>query len=137
MEREFVTYEQALALQELGCGVIMNYKYWKVEKNILVFHDNYNMQFIIDKGFDVECLNVHAPLKQQVLRWFREKYGLIGLIEIGTQEFSYNIYDNIKDRSVLGTARLSYNGTYEEAENACIDKLIELAKQQKDNGKNP
>ena len=128
MNKEFVTYDQALALQELGCGVIMNYKYWRVEKNILVFHNNHNMQSIIDKGFDVECLNVYAPLKQQVFRWFREKYGLYANLfswlheeELGTYH-EYEIYGN--PNGVYGDGKYD---TYEEAENNCIDKLLEIA----------
>jgi hypothetical protein len=54
-----------------------------------------------------------APLKQQVLRWFREKYGLLQLIEVWEVEDDY---------------------TYEEAEYRAISSLIELNKE-KDNGK--
>jgi len=143
MENEFVTYEQAISLNELGCGVIMNYKHWKVGKNILVFHNNYNMQFIIDRGFDVECLNVYAPLKQQVFRWFREKYNIQGYIysstvrgnKEGTKQFTGYVWNiNGIDMPFISTdPRDELHDTYEEAENACIDKLIEIAKQQ-DNG---
>ena len=131
MEKEFVSYEVAVKLQELGCGVIMNYKYWRIEKNILVFHDNYNMQSIIDKGFDVECLNVYAPLKQQVFRWFREKYDLPNHIDTYWQH-DWNDYSyqwSITENHEAWTSMEHYKA-YEEAENACIYKLIELAKQQ-------
>lgn len=124
MEKEFVSYEQAVALKELGCGVIMNYKYWRVEKKILVFYSDYNMQSIIDKGFDVECLNVYAPLKQQIFRWFREKHDA----HMHPSRLMRNIYV-----VRYGDWDSEAFKTYEEAENACIDKLIELAKQQ-DNG---
>ena len=67
-------------------------------------------------------------LWQQAFRWFREKYGLVGLIHIGTQEFSYDIYNIKEDVSELGISRISYNGTYEEAELACLKKIIEIAK---------
>lgn len=62
-----------------------------------------------------------------VLRWFRDKYKLCGLIEVGTQEFSYQVFNNKGDRQ-LGTEPISYNGTYEEAEVECLKKLIEIVK---------
>ena len=78
-----------------------------------------------------------APLKQQVLRWFRDKYELYYIFplqitasdKIGYR-YSWEIFrltDYIyiaEDKSLLGSL------TYEEAENNAIDKLIELAKQQ-------
>jgi len=83
---------------------------------------------------------VPAPLKQQVLRWFREKYELhyhIFPLQITASDktgyrYSWEIYNYspewiAEDTSLLGSL------TYEEAENTTIDKLIELAKQQ-DNG---
>jgi predicted GNAT superfamily acetyltransferase len=122
MKKEFVTYEQAVALKELGFNEkCMGYFDVRLE------HQIGNFDFTEIKGYD-KSIAALSPLKQQAFRWFREKYELIGLIEIGTQEFNYDIYDNIKDRSILGTARLSYNDIYEEAENACIDKLIQIAK---------
>jgi hypothetical protein len=37
-----------------------------------------------------------SPLYQQSFDWFREKYGLVGLICIGNQEYSYEIWDEKK-----------------------------------------
>ena len=119
MKKEFVKYEQALALKELGFDEPC-FGYWK-SKNWLIQEktrtDGYTHA-------DQEC---SSPLYQQAFRWFREKYGLSGLIEIGTQEFSYQVFNNKGNRQ-LGTEPLKYNGTYEEAESACLDKLIEIVK---------
>jgi hypothetical protein len=120
MEKEFVTYEQALAVKELGFNEkCLTYYY----NEILVFTPipslNTNSFWV---GKDNNFITV--PLKQQVFRWFREKYGLDGFVfNSGDNKYSFNISDNY-----------FLNTTYEEAENACIDKLIELSKQQ-DNGK--
>jgi hypothetical protein len=112
MDKEFVTYEQALALKELGfdeecCG---GYK-----KSFP--YDN-EWKFYID---DIYC-QITAPLKQQVFRWFREKYADV-LVED---------YGLIPHFTIISNMFLDSNKiwTYEEAENACIDKLIEIAKQQ-------
>jgi hypothetical protein len=107
MNKEFVTYEQALALKELGFD-----------------EDTYGYTIRQDR-----LPKIPLPLKQQVFRWFREKRNLIGLIEYsyaeGKDEFDYVIWQE----SYFDWTNDIYD-TYEEAENACIDKLIEIAKQQ-------
>ena len=65
-----------------------------------------------------------APLKQQVFRWFREKYDLSSWIyNTNSDRYFYTILKNgrfVKDNEA--------RTTYEEVENACIDKLIEIVK---------
>ena len=124
MEKEFVTYEQALSLKELGFDEkCLTYYY----NEILVFTPipslNTNSFWV---GKDNNFITV--PLKQQVFRWFREKYNIIGIIEGGYTDgknvFSYVIWQESDDDWTD-----DIYDTYEEAENACIDKLIELVKQ--------
>jgi hypothetical protein len=127
MEKDFVTYEQALVLKELGFD----------EPCIGWYNPQVNYKEVTTDRYwafhltgDWENFKP-APLYQQAFRWFREKYGLSGLIEIGTQEFSYQVF-NYVGNSQLGTEPLKYNGTYEEAEQACLDKLIEIIKNKQD-----
>ena len=66
MNKEFVTYEQALALKELGFDERCFSRYYesgKLADSLSYLHHNYFGQ-------------VNAPLKQQAFRWFREKYKL-------------------------------------------------------------
>jgi hypothetical protein len=124
MEREFISYEQALALKDLGFDERCIGRYcivteWEEPTGEIL------LQFI-DCELSEKTL-VKAPLKQQVFRWFREKYELIAGIrynkfpDMNGKQYYYECdYKNSYER---------YN-TYEEAENAAIDKLIELAKQQ-------
>jgi len=122
MEKEFIPYEQALALKELGFDEPC---FWLYDGKIL------KTQIIPSSNSDFKYIDiVQAPLKQQAFRWFREKYKLCGLIEIGTQEFSYQVFNNKGNRQ-LGTEPISYNGTYEEAELECLKKLIEIVKDKK------
>ena len=128
MEKEFVTYEQALALKELG----FDEECLKLWKNITLF------TFLVNpEEFKrvVSDLFTPAPLKQQVFRWFREKYNMLANVYSNASGFQYEYHDTIG-----GTHRFSsgYNGdcefsgaftTYEKAENACIDKLLEIVKQ--------
>ena len=116
MEKEFVTYEQAFALKELG-----------FDEMCFGFYRNPIVELMHCRNSEPWMGNavVAAPLKQQVFRWFREKYGLMGIIEGGYYNgklmFTYVIFCRDIDFD-----------TYEEAENACIDELIELTKKQKD-----
>lgn len=71
-----------------------------------------------------------APTKSQVFRWFREKDDLHCRIEIGLSTYRYYAYiDQLLtiDNCIQHNIGQVYNA-YEEAENACIDKLIELTK---------
>ena len=116
MEEEFVTYEQALALKELGFD----------EKCFKTYNE--------DKELIFYCTGKYyypAPLKQQVFRWFREKYRLYANLSSWIHEEELGIYHEFEiygnQNGVYGDGKYD---TYEEAENACIDKLIEIAKQQ-------
>ena len=79
-----------------------------------------------------------APLKQQVLRLFREKYdyhivitntnGLGKSKGFGYEISIQNSNDIIAEYGSIYVPNEPWLNTYEEAESACIDKLIELVK---------
>jgi len=125
MKKEFIPYEQALALKELGFDEPCIAKY---TSDKLLLSINWN---------DVWCENIinefeiYAPLYQQVFRWFREKYGLFGWIEGNERKrmFMYKIENLIESDDQLNCFPFK---TYEEAELACIDKLIKLVKEAKE-----
>jgi hypothetical protein len=120
MEKEFVPYEQALALKELG-----------FDEQCFSFYDSdgelYKSEGYYKKGYNVFDEEVIAPLFQQAFRWFREKHGLVGIVKFGTNDFTYNIY-NTDGIGLLTKESLNFNGTYEEAELVCLQKLIEIVK---------
>jgi hypothetical protein len=67
-------------------------------------------------------LYLSAPLFQQAFRWFREKYDIIHNVDrIFQDEFGYTITSD-DNEPING---FCFN-TYEEAELACLDKLIEI-----------
>lgn len=72
-------------------------------------------------------LNSEERIMEQalVLRWFREKYDLFTHIEKG--ENPKNFYPIIDNVSHKYNTKLWFN-TYEEAELACLNKLIEIVK---------
>jgi hypothetical protein len=131
MDKEFVSYEIALALKELG-----------FDEPCLAYYNDVELQTPhLSVGRGVKTLSDMqggyyklAPLSQQVFRWFREKYQLECISERSGRWlwYKFEIYELYKDCKLMRCTKLEFT-TYEEAENACIDKLIEIAKQQ-DNG---
>ena len=115
MKNEFIPYEQAIALKELGFDEPC-FGYYSI--------DSLNLKaptFNMGKPFEYEwCLP--APLYQQAFRWFREKYGLRHFIE-----YDYGYYNAVVQPILV----YSHCDTHEEAELACIKKLIELSTQTK------
>ncbi len=132
MSEEFITYEQALALKELGFDEECMAGYDKEDNTLYI-------AYLINAGVQ---FNSHyydkAPLKQQVFRWFREKHNILHTsvfplkITASDKEgyrYSWEIIINEQEEWVVDESPLGYY-TYEEAENACIDKLISICKQQ-------
>lgn len=120
MNKEFIPYEQAFVIRQLGfkeecLGLWQNLKSGKY----LVVDDEY------DRKYDVPVLgaDIGAPLYQQAFRWFREKYQISPSIHCMSEQGNSWRY-HIPNEG--GETNFS---TYEEAELACLCKLIELVKQ--------
>jgi hypothetical protein len=127
MKNEFVTYEQAVKLKELGFNE--SCLFWFDEKNITFFKEFPMEQ---PSNFNITHL-VSAPLKQQVFTWFREKYNLDCSI-INWHNCLENWCFRIMNLVMSDNNNLDYDSylieenydSYEDAELACIDKLISL-----------
>ena len=119
MEKEFCTYTQALALKELGfdepCfGYYTEGKYIK------------NNLDISNKDFDFVCNQCLAPLYQQAFRFFREKHNLdcnVATYALNRPKEYHWLISWTNEAKGHGLSK-----TYEEAESACLDKLIETCK---------
>jgi hypothetical protein len=105
----FVPYEQALALKELG-----------FDEPCLGWYSKdgtfYEGKMTIHQGL------LSAPLYQQAFRWFREKYGYYYPIHRTTNNTNQVLYS-------IGPYAGDYF-TYEEAELGRLNKLIKIVKQQ-------
>ena len=127
MEKEFITYKQALALKELGFDEpCMGYY---MENN------NLKMRLIQKKQKEQDEFSELAPLYQQAFRWFRKKYNLDSWITKENkyqQPYCWYIQDNIteynSDFRIGGLIWDTFFQTYEEAELECLKKLIEIVK---------
>ena len=112
MIKEFVKYEQALALKELG-----------FDEPCLIKDT--------EQGEDCALYYVHdngTPTFSQAFRWFREKHGLYSIIHCPTKKTAVFTITGFDVLSVHSMQKLK---TYEEAESACLDKLIEIVKDDK------
>ena len=128
MEKEFLPYEQALALKELGFNEPCFGLYAPPSKTVFLHH----------YGLLRAKEQVLAPLYQQAFRWFREKYNIQGYIYSSTvrgnsektKQFTGYIWNiNGIDMPFISTdARDELHDTYEEAELYCLRKLIEIVK---------
>ena len=118
MEKEFVPYEQALALKELG-----------FDEPCFGFYNDMENNKPMGGNFPCDGRN-SAPLYQQAFRWFREKHDLHSCVApVYEDEISKVIvywfwiqgFDSFEDEDI------NYK-TPEEAELECLKKLIEIAK---------
>lgn len=121
MEEEFLNYDQALAFKELGFNKPC-FAFFNPENN--KFRLSGNSMYVGDKQNEL----VNAPTFQQAFKWFRDEYKLW---------FRPDYYDEIRDYFTgsihkLGRFSALYNlekyATAEQCESACIDKLIEMVK---------
>ena len=140
MNKEFIPYEQALALKELGFDepcfgyyYTTNGKDWRfAEKS-----EYYRLDDEINIGSKFSLL---APTYSQAFRWFREKYGWQHSIDATSDQHSFELgynywiwnyktgeeYHTMPQNCPSGDWEFE---KYEDAELACLIKLIELVKQ--------
>ena len=130
MEKEFVPYEIALALKELGFDEPCFAIYYQGKfMNGKIEHYVWNLVNSIKTNTDTNSIDiVTAPLYQQAFRWLRKKYKLDGWVvpyfSLDGKKYSYLIL-NEKMRSLEDELNV---GNYEEAELECLKKLIEVVK---------
>ena len=112
MEKEFVSYEIALELKQLGFddSCIGKFYYNQLEIGGICTNNDFK---------DDPDIFISAPLYQQVFRWFREKYGVYARPDK---------FDVDKWWVEWGDWNSSIYGTYEEAEHEWLLKMIEIAK---------
>ena len=103
MNKEFIPYEEALALKELG-----------FDEDVCGYFGKENKLFIVTPDYGDVIKLLKAPLYQQAFRWFRDKYD---------EHHTWRL------QTILSVEDYE---TYEEAELACLKKLIEIVNQNKE-----
>ncbi len=119
LEKEFTPYELALKLKQLGYP--QNYYFaWYADGGL-----HYDSEYE-ESHFTHACCS--APTYSQAFRWFREK----GIISEIHSDFDRMLGYNRGYIPVVQFIEFYNNGdcyeTYEEAELACLRKLIEIVK---------
>lgn len=130
MNKEFIPYEEALALKELE------------------FDEECIATYIKDElflGVSARVLNpdrLLAPLYQQAFRWFREEHKLLvqpNKMPRGAYFFQitpiHRVYDFRGHPLYKDVYTTGPSVTYDKAELACLKKLIEIVKQKKEDEK--
>lgn len=152
MEKEFIPYEQAVALKDLGFDEPCIMCYYGISNA----DTDKKERLYLSSGIGKVC-NSHlvekengitAPLYQQAFRWFREKYNFEHSILRYT--YSGGVYQGRKYMFIVEQYDEKYNhelpenenhwiinefqskesefSSYEKAELACLQKLIEIVK---------
>ena len=137
MEKEFVPYELAVKLKALGFAepCLANYTVipedeidWFTipeqgitDKTSFGSSKNYNSKSFEEEG------TISAPTFSQAFRWFREKYSFSSEINVYSISGGYSYSFKILCKRYTPYIEANNNWpTYEEAELACLDKLIEI-----------
>lgn len=146
MKEQFANYKQSIALKELGfdepCLAIYEHEHPHYDKGtfFLSYAHMFTQVELVPQVIDNRepPIYILAPLNQQVFEWFREKHNLFhSIIHHGgvvhpKVSFYYKLSGELIHYRKLGVdgrfIQSNVYGTYEEAESACIDKLIELVK---------
>jgi len=138
MIKDFIPYEQALAVKELG-----------FDEPCLAFfeinntHQPQKLRYFLKTAVNREYIentkilkyiygenSLLAPLYQQAFRWFREKYNIIPNIHsvyIDETHIKINFWVWFANYEENSNEEIYY-GTYEEAELECLKKMIEYCK---------
>ncbi len=118
IEKEFIPYQQALELKELGFNEPC-FDFYDNNQELFYNHENKEKIHVGD--------GVNAPLYQQAFRWFREKYGLGSIIQPTYSETNQYKVFHLKGITKGESTSIEFK-TYEEAELECLKKLIEIVK---------
>lgn len=115
MNKEFIPYEQALELKELGFDDDLCLFYYADNEALRIYHQS-----------DIEEDLIGAPLYQQAFKWFREKYSINSWII--NAEDNNNAFKPFFRGNNIDEHLVDFYNTYEEAELARLKKLIEIVK---------
>jgi hypothetical protein len=126
MNKDFIPYQEALELKQLG-----------FDELCFGWYDCYSKTVNYEKAHNscgwLNGNHCSAPTYSQAFRWFREKHGIsiyVSPLEDGSA-FYYMVYTNINVPYSNRICSLpSKWNTYEEAELECLKRLIEIVKEQ-------
>lgn len=141
LEKDFVPYELAVKLKRIGFN----------EPCLASWSNTYELQSYVELklGYIIDGPQnyINAPTFSQVFKWFREKYGLYSWVKLHNGYTNDSFY---KTLPITWTIMESESGkqyyerdidnnylydTYEQAQLACLYKLIEIAEKINNDGR--
>jgi hypothetical protein len=140
MNKEFIPYTEALALKELGfnedCFAIwsgIDELNFSITDTIRLYSSGFRINGTQSSKFyinDFNSLRVAAPTFSQAFRWFSEKQEIEGFVHKSIEGNYYFVIKRIGNNEsnmyeFTKTSPKTFD-TYEEAEIACLTKLIEI-----------
>lgn len=123
MEKQFVPYELALKLKELGFHTDICFALYGEDNKIKLEIHSY---LLYDKVF------ISSPLYQQVFDWFRDRHNMLANVYSNASGFLYECHDAAGgthrfDSGFTGDCEDSGTFTsFQKAQIACLKKLIEM-----------
>jgi hypothetical protein len=133
MNKEFIPYEQALELKELGFDEPCILKYRGLDTQPVCQMD---YEFKTEKNSDFNDETNYwltVPTFSQAFRWFREKklHNIFpSVIQTRSWATLYKIIEWHPSNDSTSIIESGYYNSPEEAELACLNKLIEIVKKQ-------
>ena len=131
MEKEFIPYELALELKQLGFNQPTFFAFDNCSHPMRCTDLRTNEQKFNGVNYNSSSYT-SQPTYSQAFRWFREKYSLatqFAYYHVPKWTFEILEFTDIKMTPSKIVCENSKPRTYEEAELACLKKLIEIVKQ--------
>jgi hypothetical protein len=140
MNKDFTPFELALRMKQLGydgsCFAIwsgFDEQNFSITDTIRLYSSGFRINGTQSARFytnDFKSLRVAAPTYSQALRWFSEKQEIEGFVHKSIEGNYYFVIKRIGNNEsnmyeFTKTAPKNFD-TYEEAELACLTKLIEI-----------
>ena len=130
MNKEFIPYEQSVALKELGFDEPC-FRYVYIGDTGNNCHHYIEVKPSKGENFNVKPLCISQPTFSQAFRWFREKFGYYADLFVDDDKtFGFMISSFVKEGVLEKPIQRNYS-SYEETELACLIKLIEIVKNSK------
>lgn len=128
-EKDFVPYDEALALKELGFDDSCIYHFKKNNEDKPSFIFTFEITRPFGKNHNTLESRISAPTFSQAFRWFREKYNM---------KVCFDWHPTEQDRFCIYFSKSSYFEkcdfkSKEDAELACLRNMIRLVKENKQN----
>ena len=121
MNKEFIPYQEALELKQLGFKERCLGYYWE---NLFYFRTTFNHPSTMPNSPE-SCL---TPTYSQAFRWFREKHNYHVIIDFNQSKNNKWYYGIIQiDHNISISPDVEFE-TYEEAELAALKELIKTIK---------